>query len=161
MTDIKDIYAVYNAILKLHKAYMDDLQCDRIFSLVEQINALNSQYNDPFCNDMTEAFYRWYKMHFSVGRTVGGDWTKKEEVKTEFNFKEFYTDLWKFHRVLYTDMDKIDFSNDKSAQIFWQSTNEVARTLSSKYDFPACKIYIHAVLNMLEREAELRKTQQK
>lgn len=88
---LKQVYTIYNTLMKLHKKYAADAGCDRISEFTSEINALNSEMDNPLCNDLTSIIYVWYR-----------GWGKDNRPFMLDNdaIKNMYLDAWTTHRIL-------------------------------------------------------------
>lgn len=88
---LKQVYTIYNTLMKIHRKYAADTGCDRISEFTSEINALNSEMDHPLCNDLTSIIYVWYR-----------GWGKDNRPFMLDNdaIKNMYLDAWTTHRTL-------------------------------------------------------------
>ncbi len=83
---LKQVYTIYNTLMKLHRKYVSDVGRDRISEFASEVNALNSEMNHPLCNDLTHVFYGWYRYNSFM--------------LDDDAIKAVYSSVWTAHRTL-------------------------------------------------------------
>lgn len=132
---LKQVYTIYNALMKLHKKYAADVNANRLQEVVSDINELNATINHPMCNDLTGVFYCQYKGALGLA--------------SEVSIRSLYADLWLFHRGL------IEGFPDTDPNVFWANANDACRKLAAKYakaQPDICKQYLIAIMESVERD---------
>ena len=137
---LKQVYTIYNTLMKLHRKYAADVNVKRLQEVVSDINELNATINHPMCNDLTGVFYCQCK----GGLGLAG----------EAFIKSLYADLWLFHRKLIEEYPNP--KTEPTIQEFWTKANEECRKLAEKYNMEQsgiCKQYLIAIMESAERDA--------
>lgn len=134
---LKQVYTIYNTLMKLHRKYNIDPELAQIDDLIADINKLNSEMDHPLCNDLTYVFYGWYRH---------GDLLMDNDT-----IKGIYASLWTTHRELLDKKREMGNTTE-----FWHLAGERCKTLPVRYDTEAgskhVTWYAKVIWDSLERD---------